>query len=227
MPRTVWHRLYRQVRSSGRKLALGTAFCGGAAACGVVGTAAYALAALHSDRRRGYTDEFVLTPEDLNMPYQEVQFFTEDGISLKGWFIPQSSGGQPSRRIVVCCHPHNSTKSNMLAVARGLWEQRYSVFMFDFRSFATTPTKQSVGYLEQRDARAAIACARRTAPAGSEVGIVGASMGGAVALIVGHEAEVNAVGIATDCAFSSLAEVLEARVAARSHMRSKLRRGDA
>ena len=69
-------------------------------------------------RQRAYSDSFVLTPEDLNMPYEEVQFFTEDGVSLTGWFIPQSSGGRPSRRVVVCCHPYNSNKSNLLGLAR-------------------------------------------------------------------------------------------------------------
>lgn len=180
---------------------------------GAVAVAGYVCNAVHARRKRGPADEFCLTPEDLNMPYQEVQFFTEDGVSLTGWFIQQTSRGQPSRRVVVCCHPYNSSKSNLLGVAKGLWDRRYSVFMFDFRSFAHTPTSQSVGFLEQRDARAAVACAKRTAPEGSEVALIGASMGGAVALLVGHEAEVGAVGIATDCAFASLMDVLETRVA--------------
>lgn len=29
----------------------------------------------------------VLTPEDLNMPFQEVQFFAADGVSLTGWYL--------------------------------------------------------------------------------------------------------------------------------------------
>jgi len=188
--------------------------CVGAfATTAVFSVSAYTLWSVHRRRQRGYTDEFVLTPEDLNMPYQEVQFFTEDGISLTGWFIPQSHGGKLSRRVIVCCHPHNSSKSNLLGVARGLWDRRYSVFMFDFRSFAHTATAQSVGYYEQRDARAAVACARRTAPPGAQIGLIGASMGGAVALMVGHEAKTDAVGVATDCAFASISDVLRSRVA--------------
>eukprot|EP00439_Symbiodinium_sp_Y106_P007943 s6880_g1.t1 len=93
------------------------------AGMGILGVAGYVVSAVHGSRRRGYTDEFV-------------QFFTEDGISLTGWFIPQSSAGRPSRRILVFCHPYNNSKSNLLGVARGLWDRRYSIFMFDFRSFA-------------------------------------------------------------------------------------------
>ena len=57
------------------------------------------------------------------------------------------------RAVCVLCgrvQPFNSHKSNCLGMARQLWESGYSVFMFDFRSFAEIPTKQSVGYYEQR-----------------------------------------------------------------------------
>ena len=151
----------------------------------------------------------VLTPEDLNMPFQEVQFFAADGVSLTGWYIPQSHHGKPSQRTIVCCHPYNSSKSNLLGVARGFWDQRYSLFLFDFRSFAHIRTEQSIGFLEQRDARAAIATAKQLSPEDTRIGVMGASMGGAVSLIVGHEEETAAVGILSDCAFSSLSAVLE------------------
>ena len=44
---------------------------------------------------QGYTDEFVLTPEDLNMPYEEVQFFTEARVE---W----ANGKHPSSCQVPC-----------------------------------------------------------------------------------------------------------------------------
>eukprot|EP00439_Symbiodinium_sp_Y106_P014264 s6164_g2.t1 len=75
-------------------------------------------------------------------------------------------------------------------------------------------TGQSVGYLEQRDAKAAVAAARRHGPKDAEIGLLGASMGGAVALIIGHGEDVGAVGVATDCAFARLSDVLESRVCA-------------
>ena len=146
------------------------------------------------------------------MPFQEVQFFAADGVSLTGWYIPQSYQGKPSRRTIVCCHPYNNSKSNLLGVARGFWDQRYSLFLFDFRSFAHIRTEQSIGFLEQRDARAAIATAKQLSPDDTRIGVMGASMGGAVSLIVGHEEETAAVGIAADCAFSSLSAVLEQAV---------------
>ena len=83
--------------------------------------------------------------------------------------------------------------------------------MTDFRSFAEKPTKQSIGYYEQRDAKAALSYVRNVL--GSEldspfrIGLFGASMGGAVALLV-SESDESIRAVVTDCAFSSLRHVI-------------------
>ena len=101
------------------------------------------------------------------------------------------------------CHPYNHSKSNLLGVARGFWQQGFALFLFDFRSFAHNPTPQSIGFYEQRDARAAIECAKCISPVETKIGLMGASMGAAVSLIVGHEDEPDVVGICADCIFQS------------------------
>eukprot|EP00939_MAST-03C_sp_MAST-3C-sp1_P004179 g4179.t1 len=107
--------------------------------------------------------------------------------------------------------------------------------MFDFRSFAEESTKQSVGFYEQRDALAAIRYVRESfgqKPSSSSsssskgevvvekepvrsperpirVGLFGASMGGAVALLVSHGKRAEQVdAVVTDCAFASLRGVV-------------------
>lgn len=213
MPQTVLRSLWgRAASASLRTIGAAVSLTVTVSATTITGLAAYAANGVHTPRRRGYTDSMVLTPEDLNMPYEEVQFFAADGVSLTGWHIPQSTAGRASRRVIICCHPYNHSKSNLLGVARGFWEQRYSLFLFDFRSFAHQRTAQSIGYYEQRDARAAIACAKQISPPGAKIGLMGASMGGAVSLIVGHEVKTEAVGIAADCPFMSLHDVLEQAV---------------
>ena len=213
MPQAVLRGLWSRVASASlRTVGAAAGLTVTASATTITVVAAYAANGVHAARRRGYTDSMVLTPEDLNMPYEEVQFFAADGVSLTGWHIPQSSQGRASRRVIVCCHPYNHSKSNLLGVARGFWEQRYSLFLFDFRSFAHQQTGQSIGFYEQRDARAAIACAKSVSPPDAQIGLMGASMGGAVSLIVGHEEETEAVGIIADCPFMSLRDVLEQAV---------------
>jgi fermentation-respiration switch protein FrsA (DUF1100 family) len=86
--------------------------------------------------------------------------------------------------------------------------------MTDFRSFAKKSTKQSIGYYEQRDAKAALSYVRNVLGAELDsplrIGLFGASMGGAVALLVSHDAENkdHVKAIVTDCAFSSLRSVI-------------------
>jgi alpha-beta hydrolase superfamily lysophospholipase len=207
--RSIWARLASaSLRTVGTVAAVGTVGTGSA----VLTVGVYAANTIHAPRRRGYTDSMVLTPEDLNRPYEEVQFFAADGVSLTGWHIPQSSQGKSSRRTIVCCHPYNHSKSNLLGVAAGFWKQGYSLFLFDFRSFAHNPTPQSIGFYEQRDARAAIEVAKRISPPDAKIGLMGASMGAAVSLIVGHEEAPGAVGICADCPFMSLRDVLEQAV---------------
>ena len=184
---------------------------GGTTAASSIAIGAYSSYRINSKRQRCYTDNFHPTPETLRMPFRRCVFQTKDDIQLSAWYIPQTRRGKLSDRIVVLLHPYNSSKSNCLPIARSLWESGYSVFMTDFRSFAEKPTKQSIGYYEQRDAKAALSYVRNVL--GSEldspfrIGLFGASMGGAVALLV-SESDESIRAVVTDCAFSSLRHVI-------------------
>jgi len=125
----------------------------------------------------------------MRMPFTRVIFHPRDdkGIDLEGWHIPQSRGGVRSNRLVVLNNPHNSNKSNLLGLAQNLWDAGYSVFLYDFRSHARNQSvQQSVGYFEQQDAHAALDLVAEQFPE-CNVAVVGASMGGAVALMTAHE----------------------------------------
>ena len=184
---------------------------GGTTTASAIAIGVYSSYRINSKRQRCYTDSFHPTPEFYRMPFRKCMFQTKDGVDLNAWYIPQTRRGKLSNRIIVLLHPYNSSKSNCLPIARSLWESGYSVFMTDFRSFAEKPTKQSIGYYEQRDARAALQYVRNVL--GSEldspfrIGLFGASMGGAVALLVSHSDE-SIRAVVTDCAFSSLRQVI-------------------
>ena len=93
--------------------------------------------------------------------------------------------GQESHRIAIIMHPYNNHKSNLLGVAAELWQNGYSVFMFDFRSFAQEKTRQSIGFHETKDAKAAIQYVLNHyyKEGESQLVLMGASMGGACALL--------------------------------------------
>ena len=144
-----WRRL---IRFTSGAVVLG----GSACAVGTITTAAVGVYHINSLRRRNFTDEYHLNPEILRMPYRHVEFSSTDGIPLRGWWIPATVDGKESKRIVILMHPYNNHKSNLLGVASGLWGRGYSIFMFDFRSFSKEKVRQSIGFLEQNDAIAAI-----------------------------------------------------------------------
>mmetsp|Transcript_10992 Transcript_10992/g.34994 ORF Transcript_10992/g.34994 Transcript_10992/m.34994 type:complete len:370 (+) Transcript_10992:93-1202(+) len=193
---------------------LGKGVAGATAAVGglCLGVGIYGSKQINMSRQRWFTDSFVLTPETLRLPYQKVSFETEDGVELDGWFIEQTVRGERSKNLALCCCPYNQDKSSLLGVARGLWDAGYSVLLFDFRSFAPKPTAQTIGYLERRDGRAALNWLSEHKPDGGKIGLVGASMGGAVALMLASENHPDVIACATDCAFSSLKDVVGVRL---------------
>lgn len=139
-------------------------------------------------RQRWYSDNYCLTPEHMRMPFERVIFNPKDrdDIALEGWHITQTHGGCRSKRIVVLNNPYNSDKSNLLGLAQDLWLAGYSIFLFDFRSHANTSVPQSVGYLEQQDALAALDTISLMQP-DAKIAVIGASMGGAVALMTAYK----------------------------------------
>jgi len=170
---------------------------------------------INQPRQRWFTDNFVLTPETLRLPYTKVSLRTVDEVELDAWFIPQTVRGESSRNLVLCCNPYNQDKSTLLGVARSLWDNGYSVLLFDFRSHAKKKTSQTIGFLEKRDADAALAWLIEmieNRPEGGQIALVGASMGGAVALMLAAERKPHVVACATDCAFSSLKDVVAERL---------------
>ena len=131
-------------------------------------------------------------------------------------------------------HPYNNHKSNLLGIASSLWFHGYSVFMFDFRSFAANPkTRQTVGYLESMDAVAAVNyvvnnCSdhRDNDPENDkQIVVMGSSMGGACAICCSESfkdhrgSNANLISaIVTDCTFSSLREICKYRIGMTSAM---------
>eukprot|EP01083_Nonionella_stella_P018456 51426_1 len=205
----------------------GIALAGGTVV--TIGTVSLSAASCYSINRirpRTYTDDYHLNPEILRMPYRNVEFSAEDGLAhLRGWWIPATVHGRESNRIVILMHPYNNHKSNLLGVASSLWYHGYSIFMFDFRSFVSNPkTRQTIGYLEQYDAIAAINYVKHNHYrnnsndndlfSNKQIVLMGASMGGACAICASKVfKEDNLISaIVTDCAFSSLRVLCKYRI---------------
>jgi pimeloyl-ACP methyl ester carboxylesterase len=98
-------------------------------------------------------------PRDLHG--RDVQFPSDSGSTIHGWLIP----GKPGAGAVVLMHGVRSSRADMVGRARFLSAAGYTVLLFDFQAHGESPGRQiTFGYLESRDARAAVQFLRANAP---------------------------------------------------------------
>lgn len=125
-------------------------------------------------------------PDDL--PGESVLIPSASGSTLHGWFVPGRDG------VVVLLHGVHANRRSMLGRARLLHEVAgFSVLLFDFQANGESPGSHvTFGYLESRDAQAAVEYVRSRLP-GERVGVIGTSMGGAAAILAQPALQVDAL----------------------------------
>src|SRR5262249_2572588 len=126
-----------------------------------------------------------------NLHGREVEFESGSGSTLRGWLIP----GQSTSGAVVLMHGFRGDRTQMLGRATFLNRAGYSVLLFDFQAPGESPGKQiTIGYLESRDAQAAVGFMKRSC-SGEKLGVIGLSMGGAAAALASPALEVDAMAL--------------------------------
>lgn len=166
------------------------------------------------------------TPESVGLDYQNVSFTSRGGDArLSGWFIPPGSGsgtgpgpGHPGatargKTWVAMVHGDNSNRSDsktgMLGIARALNRRGFGIFMFDMRGRGDSPaTTPSAGYFERLDLQGASDYLVSRGADRSRIGVLGFSLGGAVALLAGSNPN-NFGAVVSDSAFADLSLVLK------------------
>ena len=90
-------------------------------------------------------------------------------------------------------HGVRASRLDMLDRARFLSNAGYSVLFFDFQAHGESAgTQITFGFLESRDAQAAVKFARTVAPE-EKIGVIGVSMGGAAALLASPPLSIDAI----------------------------------
>ncbi len=118
-----------------------------------------------------------------------VQFSSASGSTIHGWFFP----GRPGAGAVALMHGYRGDRVQLINRVPFLQQAGYSVLAFDFQAHGESPGQMiTVGYLESRDAQAAIAFLRRTCP-GEKIGVIGLSMGGAASILAAPQLEADAL----------------------------------
>jgi uncharacterized protein len=120
---------------------------------------------------------------------RSVDFPSESGSRIRGWFLP----GQTGYGTIILLHGVRASRLDMLDRARFLSRAGYSVLLFDFQAHGETAGRQiTFGFLESRDAQAAVRFVRELAP-GENIGVIGVSMGGAAALLSSPPLSIDAI----------------------------------
>lgn len=134
---------------------------------------------------------------------EEVSFTTDDGLLLRGWFVPASSG--TASFTVIVFNGNGGHRGMRAPLAAALAERGVSSFLFDYRGFganAGTPSEAGL----TRDAKAALAhVASRPDVDSSRLVYFGESLGAAVALRLATEHPPLALVLRSP--FTSLADI--------------------
>src|SRR5262245_40768898 len=115
----------------------------------------------------------VIGPPPTDFQSETVTFESASGSRLSGWFIR----GEPHMGAVLLMHGIRANRLAMLDRARLLHRHGFSVLLFDFQSHGESPGRSiTFGYLESRDAGAALEYLRQRTPQ-ERVGVIGVSFG--------------------------------------------------
>ncbi|MCI0804600.1 MAG: alpha/beta fold hydrolase, partial [Chloroflexi bacterium] len=126
---------------------------------------------------------------------------------------PGHSGTARGISWVAMVHGDNTNRSDsktgMLDIARALSQRGFGIFMFDMRGRGDSPAAiSSSGYYERLDLQGASDYLVSNGADRSRIGVLGFSLGGAVALLAGSNPN-NFGAIVSDSAFADLSLVLK------------------
>jgi len=143
------------------------------------------------------------TPQIFNLSFEKVTFSTKDNVEVKGWWVKNRS----NTKCIILCHGLGADKSDMLNYMPFLYKKGYSLLAFDFRGHGESKEKYtSLGYKEVQDLLAAVEFAKTRGA--KKIGVIGRSMGGAVALRAAENCpDINA--IISDASFARLKDMIK------------------
>jgi len=130
-----------------------------------------------------------VTPGELGLPYEDVRFTTDDGVTLSGWLVPAR---HETRAAVILMHGFSWNRLGELSAFVPWLREHYHVLQFDFRGHGTSGDADiTLGTAERHDVAAAVRLleGRGLGP----IALIGMSMGAAVAILAAPDLPVAAV----------------------------------
>jgi fermentation-respiration switch protein FrsA (DUF1100 family) len=148
-----------------------------------------------------------LTPPPELQPLEAVEFASAADARIRGWFLP----GRPGSGAVLLVHGAWDNRASMAPRAEFLRRAGFAVLLIDLRAHGeSTGERITFGYLEAADVRAAVAYLRGRVP-GERIGAIGASLGGAAAVLGNTPLQVDALVL--EAVYSDIEHAIANRLA--------------
>lgn len=149
------------------------------------------------------------TPELVGLRFDDVDFMTEDGHALHGWWLDHPS----ARGTVLYCHGNGGNLGDRLEVLEYVHRLQMNVFAFDYRGYGRSrgvPTENGT----YRDARAAYEVVRAKYGHVNQPPVIlyGRSLGASIALQLASDKKVR--GVIVEGGFESIRAMAKQRYAA-------------
>lgn len=148
--------------------------------------------------------EYVSTPADVGLQFEELSLTTSDGVSIAAWYIPFAT----PKGTILFCHGNAGNISHRLVSIHALHSLGYNVLIFDYRGYgkSTGSPNENGTY---RDAEAAWLYITNTrGESAQRVILAGRSLGGAVAInLAAQLGDGGPAALVIESSFASLADV--------------------
>ncbi|MCX5798390.1 MAG: alpha/beta hydrolase [Proteobacteria bacterium] len=141
------------------------------------------------------------TPQNIGLAYEEVNFQTEDGITISGWYIP----AKDEKGTVLFCHGNAGNISHRLDSVGIFHSLNFSVLIFDYRGYGKSEGKPSEKgtYLDAEATWDYLVNVKKKAP--ENIVIFGRSLGGAIAAEIALKK--NPACLIIESSFTSIPEL--------------------
>lgn len=140
-----------------------------------------------------------LSPGGMGAPQEDVEFRSDDGTLLRGWWIP----AEKATGVAVLCHGYLMNRSELAPVAWMLQRRGVSCLLFDFRAHGRSGGRTTtMGVREAGDVAAAARFARDRCAA--PLVLIGSSMGAAASAFALAADSGLAEGLVLDSCYSRL-----------------------
>lgn len=156
--------------------------------------------------------QYLRTPTDIGLVYEEVTTYAADGIEINSWFLPampSKNGQQDDSPIVLFLHGNAENISTHIGSVYWLPEQGVNVFLLDYRGFGHSQGDPYIPAIFQ-DVESTLVWIRARFPQ-RKVFILGQSIGSAIAVtsMALFKDEYKLSGLVLDSTFTGYRDIAQ------------------